>query len=41
MQKEHRQTLDDGEPIKWNFSVDAFMSQTYDFSNDSLNALYQ
>ena len=41
MQKEHKQTLDDGEPIKWNFSVDAFMSQTYDFSNDSLNALYQ
>ena len=39
MQTEHKQTVDDGESIKWNFSVDAYMSQTYDFSDDSLNAL--
>ena len=41
MQTKHEQTLDDSQAIKWNFSVEAYMSQTYDFSDDSLNALYQ
>jgi P-aminobenzoate N-oxygenase AurF len=41
MQAALEQTLDDSQPIKWNFSVDAYMAETYDFSDHDLNALYQ
>ncbi|QLL16662.1 ferritin-like domain-containing protein [Pseudomonas chlororaphis subsp. aurantiaca] len=32
---------DERQSFKWNFSVDAAMSQTYDFSDQQLHALYQ
>ncbi|MGN4152475.1 ferritin-like domain-containing protein [Burkholderia gladioli] len=28
-------------PVKWNFAVDAYMAESYDFSDEDLNALYQ
>ncbi|WP_199776142.1 ferritin-like domain-containing protein [Chromobacterium vaccinii] len=33
--------MDAAQPYKWNFALDAFMSENYDFGDDSLNAIYQ